>query len=712
MTAATTTAPVTSSSTTPVPSRATALFAYLEALTSIRPHAGWRNSAASGEAEALDLAAEVLGSFPYLQSLGLELERQVFPVFAATELRESRLFLTVGGQETEVAADAPRGHRHDVDQALRADSDGGLNDSEPDPVVAEGRVVAIRSQSQITQLTEADLRGAIVLVDYEMISPASRPPAEAAALLARLIDGGAGGLVLVTDSSAGPEAQPGRLAGDGRVLENVTAAATPPVLHVRLEDCTAAGITGWDGLTEIETARLVWDADVYSPGTSGNLVARIPGADPSRAVILGAHIDSPNSPGALDNGAGSAALLEVARRFDEGGAEPPIDVYLVWFGSEEIWLYGSLHFVDTHQELLDRTIGALLIDAIIEPLPGPYLSLDGWSHSRFGDDRLPLARYLEGLAAGEGITIDEVADTQGISSDHSVFSAFAPQACLAFAGPTSGYAHTPYDTWEAAAAQADQIGRVADLAFRAALQIGRDLPDLRVTPVPDRRALIVGSHTQVAHISGATLIDLARALAWEGFDVDTVPYGRAVIPQDLDGAGIVVVLPVIDYPGGDDPAADDEGWTAEEVAALVDYVDGGGLLVLANSARRVVFGRVFDPNEDWDAANALAGPFGIAFTGGAWPVSTTRIQEEHALTRGVGMLTTLPDNAVPFTMTEGLVLAATGGEPAAGLVGYGEAGGEVLVLADVGMLNLAAFVPPATDNLGLLRNLAAYARDH
>jgi hypothetical protein len=35
----------------------------------------------------------------------------------------------------------------------------------------------------------------------------------------------------------------------------------------------------------------------------------------------------------------------------------------------------------------------------------------------------------------------------------------------------------------------------------------------------------------------------------------------------------------------------------------------------------------------------------------------------------------------------------------------------VLVLADVGMLRLASFVPPETDHLAFLRSLAAYAAD-
>jgi hypothetical protein len=203
----TTTSPATS--TTAAGDELPPLFEYLEGLTSIRPYDGWRNSASTGEAEALDFVADVLGGFSYLQALGLELERQSFPVFAATELRESRLYLTVDGRETEVAADAPRGHRHDLVQALRFDSDGVLNDSEPDPAMVEGGVIVIRSEGELAQLGDANLPGTIVFVDYEVVNPASRPAEEGAALLARLIDGGAAGLVLVTDATAGPEAQPG-----------------------------------------------------------------------------------------------------------------------------------------------------------------------------------------------------------------------------------------------------------------------------------------------------------------------------------------------------------------------------------------------------------------------------------------------------------------------------------------------------------------------
>jgi hypothetical protein len=100
------------------------LFAFLDALTAIQPYSGWRNSATEGEAEALDYVADTLDDLAYLQSLGTELEQQSFHVFLATEIWETRLYVTVQGQETEVPANGLRGHRHDVAQALRFDSDG------------------------------------------------------------------------------------------------------------------------------------------------------------------------------------------------------------------------------------------------------------------------------------------------------------------------------------------------------------------------------------------------------------------------------------------------------------------------------------------------------------------------------------------------------------------------------------------------------------
>ena len=195
-------------------------------MTSIQPYSGWRNSATEGEAEALDYAANTFGDLAYLQNLGMELERQSFHVFLATEMWETRLYVTTQGQETEVPADASRGHRHDVIQALRFDSDGVLNDSERNPVEAAGQVVLIRSPREIDDLLESDAQGKIVFLDSVVIGidPASRHRGSegSAEIIARLINKNIAGLVLVTRFSTVPVGSQGKFVGDGIVLEGVT----------------------------------------------------------------------------------------------------------------------------------------------------------------------------------------------------------------------------------------------------------------------------------------------------------------------------------------------------------------------------------------------------------------------------------------------------------------------------------------------------------
>jgi hypothetical protein len=688
------------------------LFAFLEELTTIQPYSGWRNSATEGEAEALDYVATTLGGFAYLQGLGMELERQSFHVFLATELWETQLYVTTQGREARVPADAPRGHRHDVVQALRFDSDGALNDADRNPVVVEGEVVLIRSTGEIDGLEEIELRDKILFLDYALLDPTIETSGPDARIVTRLWEKDMAGLVLVTQISAEAGRSHGKFVGDGIALERINTGMAPPTLYVRLEDLASAGVASWEDLGQIEAARLVWDTDVFSPGTSGNLVARIPGADSSRAIILGAHIDSPNSPGAIDNGINSAVMLEVARILNEGQIQPAIDVYLTWFGSEELWLYGSQHFVNTHQELLDRTVAAFLMDGITVATPGPILVLDGWSHSRFGNAQLAFPHYLAQMAAARNIPIDEVEDYQAVTSDNAVFSGFVPQAGFAFGSENNQYAHSPYDTIDVVRGMGDLIEQVTAMALGAALETGRDLPELRATPRPDRRALFVASHTEVAHMTPTTLVDLDRALAWEGFDVDVIPYGQTVTPADLADSDLVIALPVIDYPSpGGDLAVYDEMWNDEEIKALVTYVAQGGLLVSTNSANRILFGQAFDANEDWQDVNALSEHFGVLFEPGALSSSSAQIQREHPLMEGQSRLTMITNNGVPFTMQTGEVLAEAEGEPAIGLVDYGDAGGQVLVLADVGMLGFAGLVPPERDNLPFLRNLARYARD-
>jgi hypothetical protein len=193
--------------------------------------------------------------------------------------------------------------------------------------------------------------------------------------------------------------------------------------------------------------------------------------------------------------------------------------------------------------------------------------------------------------------------------------------------------------------------------------------------------------------------------------VDVIPYGQAVTPDDLVNAGLVVVLPVLDLPDSEgDLDLYDEAWTQEEVDALEAYVAGGGFLMLTNSQHRLKHGsRSLEPNEDWEDANALASRFGIAYQQGSIEGGEAPIEGKHPLMEGLETLRLSEGNGVPFLShrSEALVLATAGKDPVAVLVAYGDAGGEVLVLADVASLSSLWEWP---HNYPFWQNLARYAR--
>jgi len=192
--------------------------------------------------------------------------------------------------------------------------------------------------------------------------------------------------------------------------------------------------------------------------------------------------------------------------------------------------------------------------------------------------------------------------------------------------------------------------------------------------------------------------ELGMALAWEGFDVDTVPFGTPVTPMELSGADLVIALPVIDF------GEPDEGWGADEVQALADHVAGGGRLVIAASAYRMRFSNfLYERNEDALDVNALASRFGVTFDSGTIGASTATPSGTHALLQGVTTLELAAGNGVPFTVAGGQVLARAGTQPALALAG---AGGNVLVIGDVGMLGSAQ---TQSVNLPFWRNLGRWA---
>jgi hypothetical protein len=133
--------------------------------------------------------------------------------------------------------------------------------------------------------------------------------------------------------------------------------------------------------------------------------------------------------------------------------------------------------------------------------------------------------------------------------------------------------------------------------------------------------------------------------------------------------------------------------------------------VLTNSAHRLKYGNQgLDANEDWGDANTLAERLGVTYQDGVVSGGQAWIEGDSLLVTGVTALELGPDNGVPFDLTGSdgsQVLARADGQPVVALLDYGDAGGQVLALADVGILGSGYGQP---HNLPFWRNLARYAR--
>lgn len=127
---------------------------------------------------------------------------------------------------------------------------------------------------------------------------------------------------------------------------------------------------------------------------SGNVIAEVPGRDPSLPPILvGGHLDSWDmGTGAIDDATGVAIATAAAKRIMDAG-RPLRTIRLVWFGSEELGLFGGRDYLEKHGKephyaLAESDFGA-----------GRVWKVD----SRLGKEREQEARTLQAALAPLGI---------------------------------------------------------------------------------------------------------------------------------------------------------------------------------------------------------------------------------------------------------------------------------------------------------------------
>jgi Peptidase family M28/PA domain len=153
---------------------------------------------------------------------------------------------------------------------------------------------------------------------------------------------GATGVIIFDEGNPGPPDRTGLLIGNlqdatdtditpdipvafttfavGQDLYNQAVSATPPTVTINVPAISKPGTDDW------------------------NVIAESKGGDKNHVLVVDAHLDAIYGAGILDNATGSAAILDIAQKMKN--VHPLNKLRFIWFGGEELGLFGSEYYVN------------------------------------------------------------------------------------------------------------------------------------------------------------------------------------------------------------------------------------------------------------------------------------------------------------------------------------------------------------------------------
>ena len=316
-----------------------------------------------------------------LRALGFSNIRvEEFPVAVSTR----------GAESAEILSPFP--------QRLAVNALGGSGFTGPEGVT--GEVIGFDSVDSLSRAPDEAVRGKIVFIDHRMAptqdgsgygqfgAPRRQGPTIASnkgalGLVIRSIGTDHDRLphvgVMSFDGGAKPIPVGALSVPDAEQLERILMRGQPVTLRLRLQG------------QRIE-------------GTSGNVIAEVPGADPALApVLVACHLDSWDlGTGAVDDAAGCAIVAAAAKRIMDRG-QPLRTIRIVWFGAEEIGLFGGLDYLrrhgrEPHHAIAESDFGADRIWRV---------------NSKLGEARRDEARMLGAALAPLGILTGSFETAEG-----------------------------------------------------------------------------------------------------------------------------------------------------------------------------------------------------------------------------------------------------------------------------------------------------------
>lgn len=179
-----------------------------------------------------------------------------------------------------------------------------------------------------------------------------------------------------------------------------------------------------------------------------NVVGVLPGSDPARRdqiVLISAHYDhlGKDYPGAADNGAGVAALLELVEHFSQRPDRPGRTLAFAAFDAEETALLGT--FVFTCRKDFDPARLAAVVN--LDILGRDFFDVTRDALLVVGTERYPRIRArVAASARAQGLSMCPIGtDLAGLTGDHVAFE-LMNVPCLFFSDGYYRDYHQPTDT--------------------------------------------------------------------------------------------------------------------------------------------------------------------------------------------------------------------------------------------------------------------------
>lgn len=196
--------------------------------------------------------------------------------------------------------------------------------------------------------------------------------------------------------------------------------------------------------------------------TSHNIIAETRRGDPTRVVVVGAHLDSVSrGPGINDNGSGSATILEVAEQLAKANRSPRNKVRFMWYGSEEFGLLGSTYYVENLTDAeRDNILLMLNFDMIGSPNFVRFIYDGDNSAFPVGDDAAegpPGSAYIEQV-------FTDFFGSQRLATEETPFDGRSDYGPFIDVGIPAGGLFTGAEG-EKTAEEADIFGGTAGLAY-------------------------------------------------------------------------------------------------------------------------------------------------------------------------------------------------------------------------------------------------------